>query len=124
MSSADVQKPFLALAIRGITAGYGGPPIVTNLDMDVAKGKVVAVVGPNGAGKSTLLKAILGIARVESGRVELNGTDVTGLPLEKLARVGIGYVPQVGDVLDGLRVREKLDMGGDLFNKNQRAERM
>src|ERR1017187_8618376 len=124
MSSADVQKPALALAIRGITAGYGGPPIVTNLSMDVAKGQVVAVVGPNGAGKSTLLKAILGLARVQAGRVELNGTDVTGLPLEKLARLGIGYVPQVDDVFDGLRVRENLDMGGYLFNKHQRAERM
>ncbi|HVC42116.1 MAG TPA: ABC transporter ATP-binding protein [Candidatus Saccharimonadales bacterium] len=124
MSSVDAQNPPLALAIRGITAGYGGPPIVTNLDMDVAKGQVVAVVGPNGAGKSTLLKAILGIARVDSGRVELNGVDVTGLPLEKLARLGIGYVPQVDDVFDGLRVRENLDMGGYLFNKAQRAERL
>jgi ABC-type branched-subunit amino acid transport system ATPase component len=124
MSSAEVRKPPLALAIRGITAGYGGPPIVTNLDMDVARGQVVAVVGPNGAGKSTLLKAILGIARVEAGRVELNGADVTGLPLEKLARLGIGYVPQVDDVFDGLRVRENLDMGGYLFNKRERAERM
>src|ERR1022692_4597034 len=123
MSSADVQQPPLALAIRGITAGYGGPPIVTDLDMDVAKGHVVAVVGPNGAGKSTLLKAILGIARVHAGRVELNGTDVTGLPLEKLARLGIGYVPQVDDVFDGLRVRENLDMGGYLFNRAERAER-
>jgi ABC-type branched-subunit amino acid transport system ATPase component len=124
MSSADVQQPPLALAIRGITAGYGGPPIVTDLDMDVAKGQVVAVIGPNGAGKSTLLKAILGIARVHAGRVELNGTDVTGLPLEKLARLGIGYVPQVDDVFDGLRVRENLDMGGYLFNRAERAERM
>ena len=124
MSSADVQQSPLALAIRGITAGYGGPPIVTNLDMNVAKGHVVAVVGPNGAGKSTLLKAILGIARVHAGRVELNGTDVTGLPLEKLARLGIGYVPQVDDVFDGLRVRENLDMGGYLFNRAERAERM
>ncbi|MFZ2033351.1 MAG: ABC transporter ATP-binding protein [Candidatus Dormiibacterota bacterium] len=124
MSSAEEQKPALALAIRGITAGYGGPPIVTNLDMDVARGQVVAVVGPNGAGKSTLLKAILGIARVEAGRVELNGADVTGLPLEKLARLGIGYVPQVDDVFDGLRVRENLDMGGYLFSKGERAERM
>ena len=124
MSSAEEQKPALALAIRGITAGYGGPPIVTNLSMDVARGQVVAVVGPNGAGKSTLLKAILGIARVEAGRVELNGADVTGLPLEKLARLGIGYVPQVDDVFDGLRVRENLDMGGYLFSKRERAERM
>jgi ABC-type branched-subunit amino acid transport system ATPase component len=124
MSSVEAQKPALALAIRGITAGYGGPPIVTNLSMDVAKGQVVAVVGPNGAGKSTLLKAILGLARVQAGRVELNGTDVTGLPLEKLARLGIGYVPQVDDVFDGLRVRENLDMGGYLFNRAQRVERM
>jgi ABC-type branched-subunit amino acid transport system ATPase component len=84
----------------------------------------VAVVGPNGAGKSTLLKAILGIARVQAGRVELNGADVTGVPLEKLARLGIGYVPQVDDVFDGLRVRENLDMGGYLFNRAERAERM
>ncbi len=124
MSSAEEQKPALALAIRGLTAGYGGPPIVTNLDMDVARGQVVAVVGPNGAGKSTLLKAILGIARVEAGRVELNGADITGLPLEKLARLGVGYVPQVDDVFDGLRVRENLDMGGYLFGKAERAERM
>ena len=124
MSSAEEQKPALALAIRGLTAGYGGPPIVTNLDMDVARGQVVAVVGPNGAGKSTLLKAILGIARVEAGRVELNGADITGLPLEKLARLGVGYVPQVDDVFDGLRVRENLDMGGYLFSKAERAERM
>ena len=70
------------------------------------------------------MKAILGIARVEAGRVELNGADVTGLPLEKLARLGIGYVPQVDDVFDGLRVRENLDMGGYLFSKRERAERM
>ena len=124
MSSVEGQTPPLALAIRGVTAGYGGPPIVTDLNLDVASGQVVAVVGPNGAGKSTLLKAILGIARVQAGRVELNGTDVTGLPLEKLARLGVGYVPQVDDVFDGLRVRENLDMGGYLFNKAQRVERM
>jgi len=124
MSSADVQQPPLALAIRGITAGYGGPPIVRDVDMNVGSGRVVAVVGPNGAGKSTLLKAILGIARVQAGRVELNGADVTGVPLEKLARLGIGYVPQVDDVFDGLRVRENLDMGGYLFNRAEREERM
>jgi ABC-type branched-subunit amino acid transport system ATPase component len=124
MSSAEHDMPPLALSIRGMTAGYGGPPIVRDADMNVGSGRVVAVVGPNGAGKSTLLKAILGIARVQAGRVELNGADVTGVPLEKLARLGIGYVPQVDDVFDGLRVRENLDMGGYLFNRAQRAERM
>ncbi|MDQ2960013.1 MAG: ABC transporter ATP-binding protein [Candidatus Dormibacteraeota bacterium] len=123
MSSAE-DNGAPALRIRGITAGYGGPPIVRNVDMDVRRGQVVAMVGPNGAGKSTLLKAVLGLARVAAGRVELNGADVTALPLEKLARRGIGYVPQVDDVFDALRVRENLDMGGYLFNRSQRAERM
>ena len=52
MSSAEEQKPALALAIRGITAGYGGPPIVTNLSMDVARGQVVAVGDPTAPGRA------------------------------------------------------------------------
>jgi ABC-type branched-subunit amino acid transport system ATPase component len=113
-----------ALAIRGVTAGYGDAAIVTEVDVDVNPGQVVAVVGPNGAGKSTLLKAILGIARLITGRVELNGKDVTGLPLPQLARLGIGYVPQLDDVFEALRVRENLDMGGYLFPARVRAVRM
>lgn len=113
-----------ALVIEGLTAGYDGPPIVSDVAMTVGEGRVVAVVGPNGAGKSTLLKAVLGVARVHSGRVSLHGSDVTRLPLERLARLGIGYVPQLDDVFEGLRVRENLDMGGYLATRSQRAERM
>jgi ABC-type branched-subunit amino acid transport system ATPase component len=123
MSSAE-RGGAIALQIRGLTAGYGGPPIVHSIDMDVPRGQVVAVVGPNGAGKSTLLKAVLGVARVHAGSVQLEDRDVTGLPLEKLARLGIGYVPQSDDVFDGMRVRENLDMGGYLCNRAERAERM
>ena len=123
-SSGDPHAAALALSIQGMTAGYGGPPIVRDVDMNVGAGQVVAVVGPNGAGKSTLLKAILGVARVHAGRVQLNGQDVTGVPLEKLARLGIGYVPQLEDVFEGLRVRENLDMGGYLANRSQKAERL
>jgi ABC-type branched-subunit amino acid transport system ATPase component len=92
--------------------------------MQVSYGKVVAVVGPNGAGKSTLLKAVLGVAHMHAGRIELNGRDVTGMPLEKLARLGVGYVPQLNDVFEGLRVRENLDMGAYLANRGQKAERL
>jgi ABC-type branched-subunit amino acid transport system ATPase component len=123
-SSAEQGGATVSLSVRGVTAGYGGPPIIRDIAMDVGRGQVVAVVGPNGAGKSTLLKAILGIARLHAGRVELNGKDVTGVPLEKLARLGIGYVPQTDDVFDGLRVRENLEMGGYLFNRAQKADRM
>lgn len=128
MSSAETAQPSPsvapALTIRGLTAGYSDIPIVTDVNLEVRHGQVVAVVGPNGAGKSTLLKAVLGIARLLGGRVELKGKDVTGLPLPQLARQGIGYVPQVEDVFEGLRVRENLDMGGYLFDRHERAARM
>lgn len=129
MSSAEQAVPLdeagtPALAIHGLTAGYGDAPIVHDVTLDVDHGKVVAVVGPNGAGKSTLLKAILGIARLMNGRVRLNGKDVTGLPLAQLARAGIGYVPQLDDVFEALRVHENLEMGGYLFSPRERAERM
>ena len=113
-----------ALAIHELTAGYGDAPIIHDVSLDVNHGKVVAVVGPNGAGKSTLLKAVLGIARLMKGRVHLNGKDVTGLPLPRLARAGIGYVPQLDDVFEALRVRENLEMGGYLFPPRERAVRM
>ena len=124
MSSVETALAAPALEIRGLTAGYGDTPIVYDVDLKVLPGKVVAVVGPNGAGKSTLLKAVLGIARLLGGRVELNGKDITGLPLSQLARAGIGYVPQSEDVFEGLRVRENLDMGGYLFPARVRAVRM
>jgi ABC-type branched-subunit amino acid transport system ATPase component len=113
-----------ALSIRGLSAGYSDAAIVHDVDINVRHGAVVAVVGPNGAGKSTLLKAILGIARLLSGRVELDGKDVTGLPLPQLARLGIGYVPQTEDVFEALRVSENLDMGGYLFPHRERVRRM
>jgi ABC-type branched-subunit amino acid transport system ATPase component len=128
MSSAEAtpiaSSRGLALSIRGLTAGYGDAPIVHEVDVDVKQGQVVAMVGPNGAGKSTLLKAVLGIARLMGGRIELNGKDVTGMPLAQLARQGVGYVPQIEDVFDSLRVRENLDMGGYLFSHRERAIRM
>jgi ABC-type branched-subunit amino acid transport system ATPase component len=126
MSSAEPARSEpaagVALAIRGVTAGYSEIPIVNDVDLDVRHGQVVAVVGPNGAGKSTLLKAILGIARLLGGRIELDGNDVTGVPLPRLARQGIGYVPQVEDVFEG--VRENLDMGAYLADRAERAARM
>jgi branched-chain amino acid transport system ATP-binding protein len=124
MSSADAGPEAPALAVRELVAGYADIPVIRGVDLDVAAGQLVAVVGPNGAGKSTLLKAILGLARVMSGQVLADGTDITGRPLEQLARRGIGYVPQVDDVFDSLKVSENLRMGGYLLGKTQRSARM
>jgi ABC-type branched-subunit amino acid transport system ATPase component len=112
-SSADRPAPVLAAA--GVTAGYGGAPVVREVSVQVGPGEVVALIGPNGAGKSTLLKALVGVVRVMTGRVELAGEDVTNRPPEELARRGVGYVPQVGDIFEPLTVAENLEMGGYLL---------
>jgi ABC-type branched-subunit amino acid transport system ATPase component len=101
-----------ALSVQGITAGYGGPPIIDQVSLTARRGAITAIVGPNGAGKSTLLKAVAGLIRPTAGRVFIEGKEVTGQPPEKLVRRGIAYVPQVENVFPDLTIRENLDMGG------------
>lgn len=113
-----------ALEVRDLVAGYGEHPVVQGINLTISSGQVLAVAGPNGAGKSTLLKAVLGLAKVSSGTVLLDGEDVTGVPLERLARLGVGYVPQLDDVFDSLRVIENLEMGGYLCNREQLQHRI
>ena len=79
-------------------SGYGVVPVVRDVSLSIGTGEIVAVIGPNGAGKSTLLKALVGILHISQGTVRLAERDVTNLPPEELARRGIGYVPQVGDI--------------------------
>jgi ABC-type branched-subunit amino acid transport system ATPase component len=100
------------LEVAGLTAGYGGPPVIEKVSVAAKKGAITAVVGPNGAGKSTLLKAIAGLIRPTAGSVKVRGVDVTGQPAEKLVTKGLAYVPQVANVFPELTIRENLDMGG------------
>jgi ABC-type branched-subunit amino acid transport system ATPase component len=101
-----------ALVVEGLTAGYGGPPVIEKVSVTARRGAITAIVGPNGAGKSTLLKAIAGLIRTTAGKVSVEGVDVTGQPAETLVRKGIAYVPQVANVFPDLTVRENLEMGG------------
>jgi ABC-type branched-subunit amino acid transport system ATPase component len=98
--------------VRGVTAGYGSVPIIHNVDLSLARGEVLTVVGPNGAGKSTLVKTVLGILTPLEGTIELGGQPIAGLSTDRIARLGVGYVPQVRDVFETLTVRENLEMGG------------
>jgi len=102
----------VALSVQGLTAGYGGPPIIEQVSVTAHRGAITAIVGPNGAGKSTLLKAVAGLIQTTAGKVFVEGKEVTGLPTEKLVRRGIAYVPQVENVFPDLTIRENLDMGG------------
>jgi ABC-type branched-subunit amino acid transport system ATPase component len=103
--------PEVVLQAEGVTAGYGGPPIIEDVSVNVYARKITAIVGPNGAGKSTLLKALSGVLKVSAGEVRVRGQKTTNMPPEKLVKRGLGYVPQVSNVFPDLTVRENLEMG-------------
>jgi ABC-type branched-subunit amino acid transport system ATPase component len=117
--SAERTTPGLPLRATGVTAGYGGDPVIRNVTVRADPGEVVSLVGANGSGKSTLLKSLVGVIRVSSGTVTIGETDVTRKPPEAIARAGVGYVPQVDDVFAPLTVRENLEMGGYLLPSRQ-----
>src|ERR1035437_4441974 len=100
------------LEVTGLTAGYGGPPIIQDVSIQAAARSMTAIVGANGSGKSTLLKAIVGVIRPSSGQVRVGGELITGLSADKAVRKGVAYVPQVANVFPSLTVRENLEMGG------------
>ena len=87
----------------------------------VEPGEIVAVLGPNGAGKSTLLKALAGVASVFSGDVVLHEKKITGAPAHLLSALGMGFVPQTGNVFTTLSVEENLRIGGHLAPQRVRA---
>ena len=111
------------LVLQDLCAGYGGPPIIEGVCLGVGRGQIVVVAGPNGAGKSTLVKAIMGQLRVSGGSVHLDGKEITNHSAERIARHGIGYVPQQQDVFDTLTVLENLEIGGYLLSKKKSAAR-
>ncbi|MGC5395417.1 ABC transporter ATP-binding protein [Streptomyces sp. DT20] len=96
------------LEITGLTAGYQGGTVLHGLDLSVPAGTVHAVVGHNGAGKTTLVHTVAGLMRPDAGTVRLGGRDVTGQPAHRIARAGIGLVPQGRRVFAGLTVAEHL----------------
>jgi ABC-type branched-subunit amino acid transport system ATPase component len=112
MAEPAVERaPRVVLRAAGITAGYGGPPIIEDVSLTVLAGRITAIVGPNGAGKSTLLKAISGVLKPSRGDVWVQDIKTTALAPERLVRRGLGYVPQVSNVFPDLTVRENMEMG-------------
>jgi ABC-type branched-subunit amino acid transport system ATPase component len=113
--SAERNSRGLPLRATGVTAGYGGDPVIRNITVRADPGEVVSLVGANGSGKSTFLKSLVGVVRVSAGTVVIGETDMTRKAPEEVARAGVGYVPQIDDVFGPLTVRENLEMGGYLL---------
>ena len=97
-----------------MTGGYGGPDIITSCSVNVNRGEIVAILGPNGAGKSTAMKAMLGLLNLKSGKVIIDGKDISNLTPQDRVKEGIAFVPQTRNVFTGLSVQENLEMGAYL----------
>jgi branched-chain amino acid transport system ATP-binding protein len=110
------------LEVSALVAGYAADlPIVRGVSLSVDKGEIVALLGPNGAGKSTLLKALAGVAAAFAGEVLLNEKNIAGAAAHELAALGMGFVPQTGNVFSTLSVEENLRIGGHLLAGSMRV---
>ena len=102
-----------------MTGGYGsGPDIISSCSVNVNKGEIVSILGPNGAGKSTAMKAMLGLLKLKSGKVVIDGQDISNLNPQDRVKLGIAFVPQNRNVFAGLTVRENLEMGAFLRDES------
>lgn len=98
------------LVVRGLTAGYGGPPVIRGVSLRVGTGESVALLGRNGAGKTTTLLAIAGALPPSSGTILLDGLNLAGRPSFEIARRGLCLVPQGRRIFPTLSVRENLTL--------------
>jgi branched-chain amino acid transport system ATP-binding protein len=112
MTAAGISTPPLVL-VEDVHTYYGKSHILHGVSLEVAPGEVVGLLGRNGVGKSTTLKTIMGLVQPSQGQVRLQGNAITGLPPHKLARLGIGYVPEDRRIFRLLTVMENLRTGFD-----------
>ena len=98
-----------------MTAGYSnGPDIISSCSLNVDKGEIVAILGPNGAGKSTAMKALLGLLKLRSGTIKIEGENISNLTPQDRVKKGISFVPQTKNVFAELTVQENLEIGAFL----------
>jgi lipopolysaccharide export system ATP-binding protein len=109
------------LAVVSIAKSYDKRAVLTDVSLSVAKGEVVGLLGPNGAGKTTCFYSIMGLVKPDSGRIMLNGEDITRLPMYRRAILGLGYLPQETSIFRGLSVEQNIMAVLELAEPNRVA---
>ena len=111
-----------ALAAFGLAKSYGGRQVVRDVSLNVRRGEAVGLLGPNGAGKTTCFYMVTGLVKADQGRIELDGHDITPMPMYRRARLGVGYLPQEASIFRGLSVEDNI-MGVLEVTEPSRARR-
>jgi len=101
-----MNTPAALLQLGDVQAYYGLAHVLQGVSLEVRRGEFVALLGRNGAGKTTTVRSVIGLVTIRGGAVRWEGTDVVGQPTERIARLGIGYVPEARSMFPGLTVRE------------------
>lgn len=109
ISSLTVSRGSGGLKIKNLRKSYKSKPVLRDINLTLSRGEVVALLGPNGAGKTTCFYSIAGLINPDSGEIEIDGEDVTSLPMYRRAQMGIGYLPQEASIFRGLTVEANLN---------------
>jgi len=107
-SPTATPGPGTGLSANAVGKVYRKRPVVRDVTISVRRGEAVGLLGPNGAGKTTTFYMIVGLVRPDTGAIRLDGTDITGLPMYRRARLGIGYLPQEASIFRGLNVEQNV----------------
>ncbi|HZU63151.1 MAG TPA: LPS export ABC transporter ATP-binding protein [Novosphingobium sp.] len=106
--AATGDDVFSGLEVVSIAKSYDGRSVLSDISLRVAKGEVMGLLGPNGAGKTTCFYSIMGLVRPDSGRILLDGVDITRLPMYRRSILGLGYLPQETSIFRGLSVEQNI----------------
>src|SRR5438270_399880 len=112
------REPYLAT--QGLEKSFGGRKVVKGTSLYVRRGEAVGLLGPNGAGKTTCFYMITGLIKPDRGRIDLDGHDITRLPMYQRARLGIGYLPQEASIFRGLNVEDNIRAVLEVVEPNRR----
>jgi lipopolysaccharide export system ATP-binding protein len=96
------------LSVVSIAKSYDKRAVLTDVSVSVGRGEVIGLLGPNGAGKTTCFYSVMGLVKPDSGRIMLDGEDITGLPMYRRAILGLGYLPQETSIFRGLSVEKNI----------------
>lgn len=108
------------LVARGISKSYRGRQVVNGVSFGVRAGEAVGILGPNGAGKTTCFYMVTGLVPVDSGTIEIDGFDVTSMPMYRRSRLGIGYLPQEASIFRGLSVEDNIKAVLEVVEKDRK----
>jgi lipopolysaccharide export system ATP-binding protein len=106
--AAEAQQTAGGLEVRSIAKAYDRRAVLHDVSLDVHRGEVVGLLGPNGAGKTTCFYSVMGLVKPDSGRIFLDGDDITDLPMYRRAILGLGYLPQETSIFRGMTVEENI----------------